>query len=570
MRTILWALVVFLLYAFSALPLLGQAENVPATHPVYDFLKRMEVKGIIDHYHDAILPLSRREVGEFLDRIKAKADRLTDAEQGFLAYYLSQFQFDRTGSTEGFHSLIDSPDSSFGQSVGQIFTNREKYLYMYTDTSVTFFVNGLLTVDGRGITGDALGSQNTEFVQFGGRIRGTIYNRLGYYLQATNAQFKGSRDLLFRDRVISQAYTLGVTDTKSFDFAEGYVRYDGGIVSAEIGRERLLWGNGYDQKMIVSDNVRVFDCIRMDAQYKSLKYTFMHGWLLGTRSYLTFTLPSDTSAKFTEPLNADKYIAAHRLEFSFPHLFDIGGQEMVIYSNRAPDLAYLNPVTLIESAQRSRDERDNVLWAFDIQTHFVSGLELTGTLLLDDIHFSEFFKPYWYNRYGYQAGMMLTDPLMIHNTSVMVEWTRIEPYVFSHGRSRDDNYGSLGAVLGPRIGPNADSWFFRVDYLPKWNLSFSVRVLLQRNGENVVDSTGHLIKNVGGDFLQPHRDSDPLEKIFLDGIRVNSRRVDVLASYEVVRQIWFDAWYLYESVETPSAGTSDINHTFGVRVRTEF
>jgi hypothetical protein len=242
---------------------------------------------------------------------------------------------------------------------------------------------------------------------------------------------------------------------------------------------------------------------------------------------------------------------------------------MVIYGNRAPDLAYLNPVTMIESAQRSRDERDNVLWAFDIQTHFLPGLELTGMILFDDIHFSEFFKPRWYNRYGYQAGMMLTDPLMIPNTSIMIEWTRIEPYVFAHDRSRDGNYGSLGAILGPRIGPNADSWFFRADYLPTRNLFLSVRVLLQRNGENVVDSAGRLIKNVGGDFLQGHRPSDPLDKVFLDGILVKTRRVDLTATYEIVNQMWLDAWYLYESTNNTSLGIMDINHTFGARIRME-
>ena len=553
---------------FSSL-LLSQAENVPTIHPIYTFLKRMEVRSIIDHYHDAILPLSRKEIGEFLKEIGKKSDQLTEAEQSYLTDFTSEFQYDVTGSAEGLHSLIDPSEESSGASPGGIFAQREKFLYLYADTNLTFFVNGLLAFDARRITGDNLGNEHAEFVQLGGRLRGTIYRRLGFYLQGTNAQFYGSRELLFRDRVINQAYTLRVADAKNFDFAEGYVRYDGGIVSAQLGRERLLWGNGYDQQMVISDNARIFDFIRADAQYKSLKYTFMHGWLIGSRSQIVFTLPSDTSARFSEPLNADKYIAAHRLEFSFPHLFDIGGQEMVIYGNRAPDLAYLNPVTMIESAQRSRDERDNVLWAFDIQTHFLPGLELTGMILFDDIHFSEFFKPRWYNRYGYQAGMMLTDPLMIPNTSIMIEWTRIEPYVFAHDRSRDGNYGSLGAILGPRIGPNADSWFFRADYLPMRNLFLSVRVLLQRNGKNVVDSAGRLIKNVGGDFLQGHRPSDPLDKVFLDGILVKTRRVDLIATYEIVNQLWLDAWYLYESANNTSLGIVDINHTFGARIRME-
>ena len=55
-----------LLLFFAALPVAAQEENVPVANPVYDFLKRMELKGVIEHYYDAVLPFSRREVAECL------------------------------------------------------------------------------------------------------------------------------------------------------------------------------------------------------------------------------------------------------------------------------------------------------------------------------------------------------------------------------------------------------------------------------------------------------------------------------------------------------------------------
>jgi hypothetical protein len=470
----------------------------------------------------------------------------------------------------GFHRLVDSDEPSFGGSLEQVFSNREKYMYAYADTNLSFFVNGIVNIDARRISGDALGKEHTEFFQFGGRIRGTIYNKLGYYLQGTNAQFWGSRELLDRDKFIAQTHTIRVGDAQNFDMSEGYVRYDGGIVSAEIGTERLLWGVGFDQRMVVSDNVRPFPFIRMDAQYKSMKYTFMHGWLLGTTGQIVFSLPSDTSAQFVEPTNADKYIAAHRLEFSFPGLFDIGGQEIVIYSNRSVDLAYLTPLIVLESAQRARGERDNTLWAFDFQTHFLPGMELSGTLLMDDIHFSEFFKNRWYNRNAYQFGVLLTDPLFFPNADIAVQWTRVEPYTFAHDRSRDDNYSSLGRILGPEIGPNADAWSFRAQYIPLRNLTVTLGVTLVRKGENITDSTGHLLKNVGGDFLQGHRPADPVERTFLDGNLIKTRKVECIATYEIRNQIWLDAWYQYVSIKNIGTNVSDINNTYGGRIRMEF
>ncbi|MBI5472177.1 MAG: hypothetical protein HY961_07515 [Ignavibacteriae bacterium] len=550
----------------------SQAENLNATHPVYTFLKRMEVKGVIERYHDAILPLSRNEIAKFLLAIQAAKDRLTTAEQEILAEYISEFQFDIAGSMDGFLSVVGGNEPSFGRALTEELSDREKFLYALHDSSVVMFVNGLLTLDARAISGDVLGDQKTFFTQFGGRIRGTLFGKLGYYLEGTNAQFWGSRELLFRDPIISQAHTIRASDIKNFDFSEGYVRYDAGIVSAQLGRERVLWGTGYDQKMIASENVRQFDFIRADVQYKALKYTFLHGALLGKRDQITFTTSLDTSARFTEPVAADKFFAAHRIEFSFPNVFDIGFQEMAIYSNRSIDLAYLNPFIVLESAQRSREERDNVFWAFDVQTHFVRGLELTATIVFDDLHFDEFFEPRWYNRYAYQGGIMLTDPLFVPNATLMVEYTRVKPFVYAHDRSRENTYTSLNALLGPRIGPNADSWFFRADYFPLRNLSLSLRVTLTRHGENYTVRTTQgrdSLVNVGGDVFLGHRAGDPRDANFLEGMLFKSRSIQFLVTYEVVNQIWLDGWLLLEREENVTFATANKNTTFGGRLRME-
>ena len=547
----------------------AQAETVPASHRVYLFLKRMEVKGTIGRYFDAVLPLSRSGVAALLTEADAHRSSLTAAEMGSLDDFRSEFRLEITGGINGVHSIIDPGMEGVSSGIGGMFSGAEQYLYAYRDSTLSFFVNGLLTLDSRRLSGDAGEHEAATFLQFGGRIRGTLLGHLGYYLQGTNAQFWGSRDLLARDPQISQAYTLGTLDAQNFDFVDGYVRYEAQPVSIQVGRERLLWGTGYDQQLVLSDNPRVFDFIRADAQYRSLKYTFLHAWLLGKRSSLTFTLPSDTSAVFVEPVVADKYIAAHRLEFSFSSVVDVGFQEMVVYSNRSPDLAYLNPLTVIESAQRSRGERDNVMWAFDVQTRFLRGVQFTGSLLFDDLHFAQFFDDFWYNRYGYQAGVFVTDPLFLENLSLVAEYTRIEPYVFSHNRARENDYGSLGAILGPRIGPNADSWYVRADYSPQWNLRFSASVQFTRMGENEVDSTGHLIRNVGGDILQPHRDSDPATRTFLDGILVRTQSVHVRASWEVLQQVWVEGEYRGEFVRRDGPSGTLSEHTIIVSVRTE-
>ena len=550
----------------------GQAENVSVSHPVYQFLKRLGVKGLVERFDDAVLPFSRKTIAGYLDEINNRKDDLTRVEKDLLADYVVEFEYDLYGTIGNTHRLINSPDSSLDETVKDFFSEKEKYLYVYTDSSIVFFVDGLLTLDTRQSRGDALDHASATFVQFGGRIRGSIDKKLGIYLHGTNAQFWGSRDVLRRDKIISQSYALNSVDVQNFDHIEGYVRYDGGIVAAQVGRERVLWGNGYGDKVILSDNIRQFDFIRAEAVYKAMKYTFLHAWLLGKRSQVVYALPSDPSYSFVEPVNADKYFAGHRLGLSFPHLLDVGFQEMVIYSNRSPDLAYLNPVTLIESAQRSRGERDNVLWAFDFRAHFIPDVEVQGTVLLDDLNFPRWGTGSIQNKNAFQLGALWVDALGFKNSSWFVEYTRVEPYTFSHNRSRDNDYGSGGQILGHHIGPNSDSWFFRFDYYLTSRLVSSVRFEIQREGENIYDGiTDTLIQNVGGDFLQPHRsgeDSD--QKEFLGGNFVKTHRLQALLTYEIVNEVFLDARYEIIRRRESVNGVETLDHDFGVVLRIDF
>ena len=569
--TVIRAGLLLLLLACVSADALSQAENVPAHHPVYAFLKRMETKGIIEGYHDAVLPLSRREVAGFLTEAEEKREELTGAYSDYLDEFLSEFQLEVTGSTAGFHRLIDSGEPSLGGAAAEAFSDREKFIYFAADSSANIFINFLMDLEARRITGDDLGSAHSEYLQFGGRVRGTLWGKLGYYAELTNAQFWGSRDLLKRDPLISQSHALGVTNAQNFDFAESYLRFDAEVVSAQIGRERLLWGYGAYEQMTLQDTVRTYDFLRAEASYKKyLRYTFMHAWILGRADQVSFQLPFDSTEVYTENVNADKYFAAHRLELSWPSVLDFGAQEMVIYSNRSPDLAYLNPLAFIEPVQRSRGERDNVFWAFDLQFHMIPNVQLHGSIVYDDIHLTNLFSNRWEDRYAWQAGILYSDPFTIPNVDLMVEYTRVEPYVYSHARSREGSYTSLDRLLGPQIGPNADSWFLRADWVPLRNLWLSASVVFERKGQNELSAEGYLQRNVGGSEWMPHRSTDPVTKEFLDGIRQNTRRIWLSASWEIVNQIWLDLRYQYDEREDLTVGEKSKNQTYFGRLRTVF
>ncbi|MGV8018743.1 MAG: hypothetical protein AB2L26_11275 [Ignavibacteria bacterium] len=70
-----------------------QMELVPVEHPVYEFLKKMQVEGIIPEYSSANLPLSRKAVGNYIDKILSSRT-LSGIESKLAKEYHTEFYYD--------------------------------------------------------------------------------------------------------------------------------------------------------------------------------------------------------------------------------------------------------------------------------------------------------------------------------------------------------------------------------------------------------------------------------------------------------------------------------------------
>ena len=77
-------------------------------------------------------------------------------------------------------------------------------------------------------------------------------------------------------------------------------------MNLELGRERLLWGIRYINRMVLSDNPPLFDFLKFHMAYKSLRYDFLHAWLVQPFE----TINADT---VTFRQKGSKYLAISRL-----------------------------------------------------------------------------------------------------------------------------------------------------------------------------------------------------------------------------------------------------------------
>jgi hypothetical protein len=534
------------LLSFTAL-LYPQIETVPLNHPVYIFLKQMKVKNIIPYISEDIPNLSRFQVKSYLQEVELKSNQLSTTENKLFNRYKEEFYevLDTTNTTYFF-----SPDEDFGESLEGLTTNKMKYFYAYAEEDANIFVEML----GHYYYGQQFKPlvNNAHLFDIGFRIRGTVFDHLGYNLTVIKGGAAGSRDvaeLIYPKLLQSFKWIENIENIGNYDNTEGYLKYytepakDMGI-SVQLGREFKTVGYGYGNKLVLSGLGPSLDFFQFDFDYGIIHFTSIHGTTVGDMSL-------NMEDRYT------KFWAFNRLKISLKNLFDIGIGESIIYSDRGIDISYLTPVGFYKFIEMSLQDRDNANLYFDLQTNFLNNLELQGTFLLDENILSNLQDLDSYkNKTAYQLGLFWYKAFNLNDLSFIVEYTKIRPYVYSHYNQKN-NYTGWGVNLGHPIGPNADEFFNRISYdINEWaRVSMDYRYI--RRGENVYDTSGTLIKNVGGDIDINHGPSPENETaIFLDGIRINNNILGVGLRLEPLRDYVFEFIYNYDYEENITLNTS--------------
>ncbi len=490
----------------------SQVESIPADHQVYPFLKQMYIEGAISNYDDIILPLSKSQVVDYLKEAEANSYLLSGPEKELLC---------RMEVKMGVKN--ETPVSYFYKFPSGFISNYQKYdqkhLYYYEDSTADFNVD---------ILGDATYLYSSQYKDYsfllniGGQLYGSYSDWLGFLIEGSNGTQYHNRQVAELDPRVKTSYTFNHTGIDFFDYTQGYVRFQKDAVSLQLGRERVLWGNGYINRMILSDNPPLYDFLKFNIKYKSLSYDFMHAWLV--QPFVTIHVDSITGDIRQK---GSKYLAISRLGINPVPELKFGISQMIIYANRPFEAAYLNPFLFWESAQRSLGDMDNSFLSIDARYKITDGIESSASMIWDDILFSALFKGEFdkvNNRSAWQAGIILTNPLLPANTIFKIEYLQIRPYTFSHPDIGESlTYTNNSYILGTNLQPNSTALSAEINYLfsSNWKIALTYSHIL--HGNNYYDSNGNLIKNVGGNIFENLNLYDADTAPLLDG---NLEKID--------------------------------------------
>lgn len=536
-KILLFLLIIISITSLSAIDVKAQIENVPLEDPVYKFLKEMTVKRIIDDYVDDDPNLSRFQVADMLKTMYKKKSHLSRTENEILRKYMIEFvpeELNNKTTTSLFGGNTGASDGIKG-----LVTDKQKYLFAYQKDDNNIFMNvigNLYYVNGIKPTVKS----NAWLFDGGLDFRGSLFNKIGYNLSVLKGGAAGDSVLIesaYPPIKSTFKYVENIENITNYDFTNGYLKFyteptEGMDLAVQIGREKLVYGYGYSKRLALSGDAPNMDFLKFMFKYGIINFSSVYGSTVGEYS-------PDRDLRYT------KYFSANRLTLSFDNLFNVGIGETII-SSRGIEFGYLNPLLFYKFAEMSLQDRDNGTLFFDMQTHFLKDLELQGTFFLDENILSNLSDlERQTNKTAYQVGLLWYEPIGFENFSLIFEYTKIRPYVYTHF-DPENKYTAFGVILGHPMGPNADQLFLKMNYNFSSRVSANLELQKIRKGENVYNSKGELVFNAGGsvfDTFVAERDSD--KAYFLDGVRVNDYSVRLNLTYEPLLNYTFDFNYVY-------------------------
>lgn len=252
------------------------------------------------------------------------------------------------------------------------------------------------------------------------------------------------------------------------------------------------------------------------------------------------------AAKLYEKKNLGKYFHVHHLNLNLPKDITLGLSETALYgsttepagsnpnpeadsSGREFEWAYVIPFVPYIFEEHLQGDQDNISLAFDLSIKTIPHWEFYGELLWDDMKSptSMFDDSWWGNKWAATVGVARDN---LHIGPAVFDWfaeyTRIEPWVYTHHKGGGYTYASYAQSLGSDLGPNAQEIHTELSA----NISF-LKATLMAGSVAKDNSFGSSIKDM-------HTPESATDKKFLND-KTTSRYKELGGSLGATPWSWF-------------------------------
>ena len=542
--------------------------SVPVDNPIYNILEQAQIKGLINTL-PALKPYSRAFIVEVIEKIlDVPPGRLSYTERAILERELEKFRpaqlIGQIDWRRGSYSFGTEPEANtkllmeVGAGLQMAFSGAH---YSGGFEGNFWGMEHMPRVFARGDIGENV-SLDFNFI---GTIVRAPRRELGqywtFYDEEATGHTVGGTNGRWPD-AINRQITVFSQPLTSFPHAFGR-NWDGGYfltgftpgdfdewpdpfgvgphLLAEIsgsnlndaltwrfGRIRREWAAmSVGQSLTLNSAAQPF--LGMEASFRPFSW-FGFSSMTGVLEYL----PAG-GEQFVSAWSSQALFSIEQLELNFGNYFHFALGTTTVWGKRL-ELGYIFPLIPNFLAQAYAGDFDNSGIFMNLRGQLPGVGRLWFSVFIDDvipatIANGTFWQTAW-NQYAYQLGTRVAIPWFGSFTSVVLSYTKNEPYNYTHRRINapwhnsnsqfsDDPqplataYQNNGASLGHYIPPNSDELLFRIETMPTLASNVFAQYQLTRHGATHGPSAvagSHLLSE-----LDPHnrQDKPVLRKFFL-------------------------------------------------------
>ncbi|MCF7804193.1 MAG: hypothetical protein K9N46_07890 [Candidatus Marinimicrobia bacterium] len=452
--------IILLLFALGSTQSSASQLHVRIGDPVYDYLERMATRGFLPGYMDDTRPLTRDYIAEQLRRLDEQRSELSRIEREILNEYISDYRYELTD--ERYFQLQPDkhtyhPFSSLNNFTGaltEVFrytpAQEEHHLAVYEEENDAVWLDWdeMQLYENKSGTGRYLIQHAYRLsVNYGENF--SAYSDAHIYDQQVKPGF-GEVSKFYRGGFYSGVRATANKSVRytSYDYSRGYLQYQFNKSTLSLGLENFAWGVS-SNPVALSYNVPPIPYLSYQMMLGPTRFTFLHGWL-SSYPWENYKLTYTPGSNWVQ-----KYLVTHRWEIPVYSWWQINLTETVVYGGRDPEMAYLVPLSFLWSTQHNVDNNDNVLLFLESTFQPIAGLEFYGSFILDELSTSRIAEDWWGNKWGVQAGSLVSYSVADIPVDTRVEFTAIRPWVYTHKKPERSSFTHHGRSLGFYGGPNS-------------------------------------------------------------------------------------------------------------------
>lgn len=421
----------------------ASSVNVPLDSWIYPALEKLEGYGLIESALSGTKPYSRMEVGRLLEEAMKKWEgagsrrKLSGfAEKDLIPYLLERFKREFKRELIDFGVVEGAKSPSFLKPVDEIIL---KYQYQTDDPVVR----------------PQSGNPSTHAIY-------PIYNNDGIVYRKNNsfsAELQGEARLWNHFSLYYQPiFKAFEREDTRLDLEKGYLKAEGLNLELEVGRDSLWWGPGSNGDLLMTNNVRPFDLVKLSTpQPFSLP-------LIGLFKFNIFLSRLDYGApSISEPL-----LYGLRLNFKPHPIFEIGISQIVIFQGEGRKaLSFTDYFKILYGNKNYSGKLENnqqvaidfsIRWPnFDKILPVFRSLKFYGEWGAEDTGFPP-------DRRAYLLGLFLSDLFLAGRVDLRLEYANTSPTSIPTAWYTHAEYPPLyhERIFGHHVGSNGEDIFIRL------------------------------------------------------------------------------------------------------------